>query len=387
MRVLFSKMNIRLTPLLLAALTVFSFSLSGSPVLAFDERFYVTNDIIFYNPDSVDCGAGEATTVAQIDLSLTGATKQIYDYLSKTALSANGNKPLSATQASGVMGNMFAESGFNPAAVEDTTREDKGHGLVQWTFGRWDNLQAFATKKGTLWDDLTTQLEFLKGELEGTEKAVLSDREFSKATSPAIAAQRFRVVFERADPDVAHDSKREGAAVAVYNAYAGAPLKAEAQCTLSNGIVAGNLVKTALGLALQTPAAQGMVNQSDARDTYQQAKPKYNPTVDWTDCGGYIATSMIASGVDPDYVKVLVSAQLAYVRAHPEKYQVDENPTLSDLRPGDILYVDGHTTMYTGEENYPSVDASLDERVPSVRDSGSAVWMIQNGAVSARVLK
>lgn len=371
----------------MATLLAVSFVINGAPVSAIDERFYITNDIIFYNPDSVDCGAGEATTVAQIDLSLTSTTKEIYDYLVKTPLTTNSNKPLTAVQASGVMGNMYAESGFNPAAIEDTAREDKGHGLVQWTFERWTNLEAFAAQKGTPWDNLTTQLEFLKSELEGTEKSILYDREFSNAVSPAIAAQRFRIVFERADPRVANDSKREGAAIAIYNAYAGAPLRAEAQCTLNNGIVAGNLVKTALGFALQTPATQGMVLETDARDTYREAKPKYNPTVDWTDCGGYIATAMIASGVDPNYVKVLVSSQLAYVRANPEKYQMNENPTLDDLRPGDILFVDGHTTLYTGEENYPSADASLNERVPSVRNSGSAAWMITNGAVSARVLQ
>jgi len=363
-------------------------------VFAFDERFYRTNDIFFYNPDATDCGAGEAKATAVIDLSFDGNTKKIYDFLSTTTLSTNGNKPLTPAQVAGVMGNMYAESGFNPAAVEVTDRADKGHGLVQWTFSRWDALQAFAAESGGSWDNIDVQLNFLVKELQGAEKAVLFDREFSNATLPAVAAQRFRVVFERADPAVANDTKREGAAIAVFNTYSGSTAQQQSSCTLENGVVAGNIVKTAIGLALEKPVNEGVNKESDARDTYQAAKTTYNPGVHWTDCGGFIATIMISSGVDPNYTLVSTDAQELYVRSQPAKYQINESPTLNDLRPGDILFTPGHTTMYTGEATFPSVDASYYDpntntggRVPSVRDSGSATWMINNGAISARVLK
>lgn len=371
-----------------------SFVINTSHVSAFDERFYTTNDIFFYNPDAIDCGAGQATTTAKIDLTLTGTTKEIYDYLTSKPLSTNGNKPLNAAQASGIMGNFYAESGFNPAAIEDTTRTDKGHGLAQWTFGRWNNLEAFAQTKGTDWTNLTTQLEFLKSELEGPEKAVITDSDFATTKKPAVAAKRFLVVFERADPDVANLSKREGAAVAVYNAYSGLTATTSS-CTLSNGVVAGNIVKTALGFAIPTPVANGTTAKSSARDTYQAAKPVYNPTADWTDCGGYVATVMIASGVDKEYQKLGVTRQINYVKSNPGKYQINLKPKVSDLRPGDILLwtgvvdgqASGHTTIFTGEATYPSADASLGERIPSVRNSGSAEWMVSKGAISARVIK
>jgi hypothetical protein len=382
------KRQLRIVSRLLATLLVtLQFIIGATPVAALDETFYGSSNILFYDPDATECSGGQSAGVSDITVEKNETIGAIYTFLTTTPLSSNGNKPLSAVQAAGVMGNMYAESSFNPAAIEATSRADKGHGLVQWTFGRWNNLQNFANQRGTEWSDLTTQLEFLKTELEGPEKKIILDQEFSTTKVPTVAAMRFRVVFERADPTVAHDDKREGAAVSVFNQYSGGSAQGQADCTSANGVVAGNLVETAIGLALTTPATNGMTKESDARDTYRAAKPRYNPAVQWTDCGGYIATVMFASGVDPNYPNVLVDTQLAYVRSHPEKYLVDENPTLNDLQPGDILYTSGHTTMYTGKETYPSVDASLFERVPSVRNAGSATWMIANGAVSARVIR
>jgi len=376
----------RIITLFIAAVLITSFGISNRQAFALDTQFYSSNDIFLFDPDAKPCSTGQViseTTATTISKSV--ATDSIYYYLTTTPLSSNNNKPLTGVQAAGVMGNMYAESSFNPSAVESTVRVDKGHGLVQWTFGRWTNLEAFASQKGTPWDNLTTQLDYLKSELEGSEKAVIVDAEFSSANAPSVAAMRFRVVFERADPMLAHDDKREGAAISIFNQYGGG--SSTASCTSSNGIVAGNLVETAISFALTSPATDGMVSKAQARDTYQTAKQQYNPGVDWTDCGGFIATSMIASGVDPNYPKVSVTAQVAYVRSHTEKYLVNDHPTLAGLQPGDILYTDGHTTMYTGKDKYPSVDASLDQRVPSVRDASSATWMINNGAVSARIIK
>ena len=161
-----------------------------------------------------------------------------------------------------------------------------------------------------------------------------------------------------------------------------------ASCQSGNFAVAGDLVKTAINLALTSPASNGMTQQSQARESYQQAKPQYNPKVDWTDCGGFIATAMYASGVDKNYPNVNVSTQLNYVKSHPEKYSINTHPTMSDLQPGDILYVDGHTTLYTGENPYPMVDASLGDRVPSVRPPAALQWMLsQSSITSARLVK
>ena len=373
-----------------AVLTLQAVLLPSSVSAQFDEGFYSSNNILFFNPEATECGPRQSLATSSVDIEQTDTIDRIYEFLTTEALSTNGNKPLTPEQASGVMGNMYAESRFDPGAIEVTTRADKGHGLVQWTFGRWDNLQAYANARNASWENVDIQLGFLKQELEGPEQRILTDDQFAGANEPAIAAMRFRIIFERADPTVAHDDVREGAAIAIYNLYGGGEASG---CITGSGIVAGNLVKTAINFALPTPAEEGTNRKEDAAKTYQDAKEKYNPGPHWTDCGGFIATVMYATGVDKDYVSVGVQGQIEYVRSKPSKYLIIENPTVGTLQPGDILFTEGHTTMYTGMEKYPSVDASYYNpstgqggRVPSVRDSFSAQWMIDNGAFVARVI-
>lgn len=371
--------------LLIAALCIAMVVATPSATYAIDEIFHAKNDIFFYDPDDGTCEVGQVSVgTSAIKLEKTETITKIYTYLTTTDLSTNNGKPLSAAQAAGVMGNMYAESGFDPAAIEDTTRAEKGHGLVQWTFGRWHRLEAFAAARGTSWTNLDTQLMYLRSELLGSEKAVLTDGTFASSNDPAQTALRWRIMFERADPKVAHDDRREGAAITIYEMFGGAA----ASCSSSQGAVAGKFVETAINFALEKPATDKvMINESDARDTYRVAKKALNPTVDWTDCGGFVATAMIASKVDEKIPKVNVKDQLAYLRSTTDRYEVNETPEMTDLKRGDLLYTDGHVLIYTGESKYPAVDASLNERVPSVRTSASVQWMLDHGAVSVRMMK
>ncbi|MDB5163217.1 MAG: Peptidase [Candidatus Saccharibacteria bacterium] len=339
----------------------------------------------FFDPCVASCTTGQEVVSTNTTIKNTENATIIYNYLTSTPFTTNNNKPLTPAQAAGIIGNMYVESGgLNPSSIEDTRRADKGHGLVQWTFGRWTNLSNFAAQQAKPWDDINVQLAYLKTELEGSEQAVLKDAEFASATDPSVAAQRFRVVFERADPLKAHDDKRILAAAAVYAMFGGSANT----CSTTASAVAGDFVQTAINFALETPATEGKTSKADARDTYQVAKEKFNPSVDWTDCGGYIATALYASGVDTNYPTVGVSTQLAYVKSNTAKYIVMTKPKLTDLQPGDILYISGHTTIYTGKEKYPMVDASLNGRVPSVRSSSALQWMLsQNEIELARIVK
>jgi cell wall-associated NlpC family hydrolase len=348
------------------------------------QEFYSDNNIPFFEPCETTCTTGQQTITPSTTMENSENITTIYNYLTSTPLSSNGGKPLSPAQAAGIMGNMSAESSFNPSSIEATSRAQKGHGLVQWTFGRWTALSNFATQQNKAWDDINVQLAFLKTELEGAEKGIITDTEFASTTDPSAAALRFRVVFERADPNLAHDDKRLTAAAAVYAMFGGVA----SSCSATGAVVAGNFVETAINFALTEPATEGKVTKADARDTYQKAKEEFNPSVDWTDCGGYVSTALQASGVDVNYPKVNVSTQLAYVKNNPDKYTVITKPSMSDLQPGDILYISGHTTIYTGKDKYPMVDASLGGRVPSVRNSGALQWMLSQSEIQlARLVK
>ncbi len=91
---------------------------------------------------------------------LTGkdnATK-IWNYLRRTL-------GCSRAAAAGVMGNIYAECEFNPAAVQSN---GVGHGIIQWSWDRWygaNGLQNFASWNNKNWSDLALQLAFFKHEI------------------------------------------------------------------------------------------------------------------------------------------------------------------------------------------------------------------------------
>ena len=63
------------------------------------------------------------------------------------------------------MGNIDLESGgFKAGATE---KGGTGIGLIQWSFGRADQLRAYAKHKGVSWKDEDTQIEFLIAEISG----------------------------------------------------------------------------------------------------------------------------------------------------------------------------------------------------------------------------
>lgn len=127
-----------------------------------------------------------------------------------------------------------------------------------------------------------------------------------------------------------------------------------ALCT-TNGVVAGDIVRTALGLAWPNPGHSW--NKEDATLAYQAAMPKYNPSsaatnnFPYSDCGVFVAT-VISATVDPNYQKRGTSSQIAYIQQHPEKYDYftssDYTQSSAKLQPGDILIHGGHTYIFTG---------------------------------------
>lgn len=79
-------------------------------------------------------------------------------------------KGLDNVQIAAIMGNISAESGFDTGSLEKGTAnsEDGGHGLLQWTGGRWTSLKNLAAEMGRDWSDIEVQLELLWREIEGS---------------------------------------------------------------------------------------------------------------------------------------------------------------------------------------------------------------------------
>lgn len=129
----------------------------------------------------------------------------------------------------------------------------------------------------------------------------------------------------------------------------------------SSGVVAGDIVKTALNLAWDKPVEISDNKNDDepgrqaAKPEYVKAKDKYNSAAKglaaYTDCGVFVATAIRASGVDSNYWFRGTTLQKPYVEGREGKYEkIPNNGTTANLKPGDIFISSGHTFIYVGQD-------------------------------------
>lgn len=127
------------------------------------------------------------------------------------------NKGLTATAASGVIGNLVAESGLN-TAIKGTADNKGSIGIAQWHSGRKEGLINFAKSQGKKYTDLNTQLDYLVYELNQPEyKNALTG--LQTARTPKEAANIFMNKFEKPAEWAKKQSsgKRIGVANAIFN--------------------------------------------------------------------------------------------------------------------------------------------------------------------------
>lgn len=93
----------------------------------------------------------------------TKVQRTVYDYLTKEL-------DLCPAAAAGIMGNIMIECSFNPAAGHYDTNGLWSHGLMQWNGPRFEALKSFCAKNGYDYNGVEGQLEWLKYELNNTER-------------------------------------------------------------------------------------------------------------------------------------------------------------------------------------------------------------------------
>ena len=106
-------------------------------------------------------------------------------------------KGLSDAAAAGVLGNIQAESNFNPGIEE--IANGIGYGLIQWSFGRRDALEKAARERGVDPSNLQFQLEYLWEESLDPNTSYgkkLQQAGFYTTTSAADAAHYFHKYVE-----------------------------------------------------------------------------------------------------------------------------------------------------------------------------------------------
>jgi hypothetical protein len=166
--------------------------------------------------------------------------KQIWNFLK--------GKGLSDGAAAGIMGNMEQESGFMPTADNGKTMgfsdsTGKGcRGVVQWCHERNSGLDSFAAERGSSWDCLGTQLDYMWYEMNETEQGQIdgggnkleirlanalngeqfgAKSKYDSKTSPYAAAQIFHDYFERANTATGENLGRGERAEDIYREFTG----------------------------------------------------------------------------------------------------------------------------------------------------------------------
>lgn len=146
------------------------------------------------------------TTEAEVEITDNRTTEEVvWDYLKAAGYSD--------IQVAGVIGNLYQESGLNPARVESN---GEGIGLVQWSFGRKQNLINYASSKGKDWTDLESQLEFLVSELDSKQFYQPYKDTFENPYSVNEATEAFCFGFERPNKAKANLSFRQEKAWEAY---------------------------------------------------------------------------------------------------------------------------------------------------------------------------
>lgn len=196
----------------------------------------------------------------------------------------------------GILGNIQAESGMNPGAIEGGNGE--GHGLIQWSFSRKADLMAFARQRGTSWTDLPTQLSFLASELAAYPQMW---SQLLTATNPVAASRLFSNTFVR--PGIY--GARDDYASQFFAAMQSGQLNPSSGMSIIDKVMAGaSSVIRSLVEAVATPALNGL--RGIAGDSWAGkavvglAEHMVNQVLGWASAQDAMSGAMTVSGAGYD---------------------------------------------------------------------------------------
>lgn len=283
-------------------------------------------------------------------------------------LKANG---YSDEAAAGIMGNIQAESSFNPSIEEKTSREDKGYGLCQWTFGRRTNLENFARKKNKPVNDINVQLDFLLKELKTSYKSCYTTK-FRNSNDINYTTWIFLSTFERPANMESKRAERISYAKGIYKKYAGMDAGGEVK-----DVEASEKKKASLKVsASESPFFDALTtlanNFAKHKFTYSVNGGKANyakglKTNKKVNCANYVCWALQEANLVPKntmiwcgdgtihgkkkYVKIIKNKKNFYVREHVNK-SISSLVKSGEVKPGDIIGAQTyppHTMVYKGK--------------------------------------
>ncbi|HVQ45003.1 MAG TPA: phage tail tip lysozyme [Candidatus Saccharimonadia bacterium] len=390
-----------------ALLTLVTLMPGGVHAITTVDENSLINDSIYYVENDADCNALASGTGLG---TLAGADnrQKIWNWLR--------SKSLSAEQAAGVIGNMFAESGFNPARNQGSVLGAHAWGLAQWDGGRRDALLRLVradTTLAPLYDmkfagptDVSTgyipdgmtvaqndalmllELNFLYQ--ESNNRPVTATGFGSGDDEWSVLLQQKTVqdatVFWHNNFEVSNDTPAEvihnrgGAAQEAFDAYnSGIGVGGSTgglNCEDSVAAPTGNFPEILLSYAWPDYRGSGYTTKTpgyNAAVKAAQQKGVYVGGFNGVDCGGFVTLFMINSGFEPTYnYSGMAGAggtptQLAWARANWQSLGPASSINPADLEPGDVAIKNGHTFVWVGDIpgfGAKIASASLGDRSP-----------------------
>lgn len=374
---------------------------------AFDELFYSSNDILYYEPGSACVNPGTSYTTRMDIATLTGSnnSEKIWNFLT------HSRQGLSKEQAAGVMGNIGFNSGFKSDLEED------GLGIMQWKEERREALESAAEDHGVPATDLGFQLSYMVQESQSRQvSSAVADQGLGSEganewdTLKELENIEDATVFWRNNFEVSADSpdevqdketvlsERGELSENAFTAYkdlsttdqpgqptSKTPAVRSGECSDFAG---GDLIQTLLAYAHPTYSEPRYPLNPEPKPAYIEAAKKAESEGKWVgggtqeigvpgiDCGGFVSLLLTQSGFEPDYNYGLdlsrgASNQEYGQQPWAEKYWTylgrGKEINVSDLRPGDVAYSSGHTFIFVGqvdgfESQYASASYSYSGR-------------------------
>ena len=172
-----------------------------------------------------------------------GSAMDVYSFLTKNGLSSSG--------ATGVIGNLYQESGLNPNSVGDS---GTSYGLAQWHNGRRDSLMSFAKSKNLSPNSTAAQEQYLIYDLKKNYPSLMASLS-SKGITEGNAAALFMQQYERpADQSMAAAQKRANLGVqAVKGNF-------DPNVTVSSGAPAGVSTPNSTAAQARTASQAALAN-------------------------------------------------------------------------------------------------------------------------------
>lgn len=280
--------------LLVVLVLLFSWLIPTVPAFASEEELksYITNTSWY------KAGGSAAVCTVSPPITLNGNDKieQAYNFFV--------GKGLTPAQSAGILGNINAESSFDPHASNGSH-----FGIAQWDSGRWGRLEKFAAEQGKDKFDFGLQLEFIWWEFNNTEQGAFNA--LKATTTVEDATNVINNKYERSGG--AASAKRLNFARAVLAKYGGQ----SATIPVSNPTaLPGNTCSGVTGNGQDTQFIDNFTIYSQGDPSWKD-KPFGSSTIGEAGCGpasmAMIITNLTGNQVTPDVTAKYAGEQNLYV--------------------------------------------------------------------------